>query len=188
LQDLLSLFALEHNGYIDLYFGDESGISLTPSIPYGWQKRGRKNTQSIPTQRSAVINVFGLLSRDNRFESYITKGSNTSATIIAYIDDFATKITKKTIIVLDNAPIHKSNDFIEKMAEWEEMDLFIFFLPPYSPHFNLIETLWRKIKYEWLKASAYISIEALQEALCNILVNIGTEYTINFKQQGMSVI
>jgi hypothetical protein len=30
----------DKNGEIDLYYFDESGFSLTPSVPYGWQNIG----------------------------------------------------------------------------------------------------------------------------------------------------
>jgi len=35
-------------------------------------------------------------------------------------------------------------------------------LPPYSPELNLIEILWRKIKYQWLPLRAYLSFNHLQ--------------------------
>jgi transposase len=58
--------------------------------------------------------------------------------------------------------------------------LEIFFLPTYSPQLNLIEILWRFIKYQWLEISAYESYSALVEAVEDILTNFGTKYTINF--------
>jgi transposase len=41
--------------------------------------------------------------------------------------------------------------------------LYLLFLPPYCPELNLIEILWRKIKYEWLPVSAYESFKDLSE-------------------------
>ncbi|MDR2810274.1 MAG: transposase [Tannerellaceae bacterium] len=35
-----------------------------------------------------------------------------------------------------------------KIQQWLKQDLFIFFLPPYSPELNMIEILWRFIKYK----------------------------------------
>gem|GEM_PF-6935554 len=40
-----------------------------------------------------------------------------------------------------------------------------FHLPTYSPHLNLAETVWRKLKYEWLSASDYSSKEHLRNAV-----------------------
>lgn len=56
---------------------------------------------------------------------------------------------KKTVVILDNSPIHRSRMFMAKMKEWEEQDVLIFFLPPHSPELNLIEILWKRIKYPY---------------------------------------
>jgi transposase len=59
--------------------------------------------------------------------------------------DFAKKTTQKTVVVLDNAPIHKSRLFQSKIAQWEEEnDLLLFFILPYSLELNLIEIFWKK--------------------------------------------
>jgi transposase len=58
---------------------------------------------------------------------------------------------------LDNAATHHSRLFRAKSVNWQEKGLFVFYLPKYSPHLNLAETLWRKAKYEWLKAADYFS-------------------------------
>ncbi len=58
------------------------------------------------------------------------------------------------------------------MEQWEkENDLFLFFIPPYSPELNLIEIFWRKVKYEWLSFNAYHSFENLKNELQNIFKN-----------------
>lgn len=48
------------------------------------------------------------------------------------------------------------------------------------PELNLIEILWRKIKYEWLPFSAYHGLSAMIEALEDILRKFGAEYQITF--------
>jgi len=56
--------------------------------------------------------------------------------------------------------------------------IIIRFLPKYSPELNLIEILWRFIKYYWLPFSAYLLFDALVREVENILVQIGTEFKI----------
>jgi transposase len=58
--------------------------------------------------------------------------------------------------------------------------LIIKYLSPYSPELNLIEILWRRIKYTWLPFSAYACLNALSEALETILSHVGSEYQITF--------
>lgn len=169
---------LEDQGYLKVYFADESGFSLDPAIPYGWQPCG-KYTAIVP-QKSKRRNVFGLFTRDNEFEGYDTTGSINAELLIAFIDDFALKTKQKSVIVLDNAPFHHANIFKNKIEEWAKQDVFIWFLPTYSPHLNKIETLWRKIKYEWLKPQDYLNWDTLNVALDDIFNNIGYKFKINF--------
>lgn len=177
-QELETLLQLEDQGYLKVYFADESGFCLDPTVPYGWQPSGQYT--AIVPQKSKRRNVFGLLSRENDFEGYDTFGSMDSHLLIAFIDDFATRITQKTVIILDNAPFHHAEILQAKRLEWEEQDLLIWFLPTYSPHLNKIETLWRKIKYEWLKPDDYLNWDVFNNALDTIFNNIGTQRTIQF--------
>ena len=81
-------------------------------------------------------------------------------------------------MVLDNAPIHKSKLFTSKLEEWKEQDLYIYFIPPYYPELNLIEILWRFIKYQWLSFKACIDFKSLKLHLNTVLDNVGTKYNI----------
>jgi hypothetical protein len=59
--------------------------------------------------------------------------------------------------------------------------LILKYLPPYAPELNLIEILWRFMKYSWLPFSAYTSFQCFIEAIEEILTHFGTEYTIAFQ-------
>ncbi len=169
---------LENEGYMNVYFADESGFSLTPTIPYGWQQVNQPIR--MVTKRSKRLNIFGLMSRNNNLEAYSFYGSATAPLIIAFIDDFVSNTTQRTAIVIDNATVHHSDEFHNKIKEWEELDTYIFYLPRYSPHLNIIETLWRKMKYEWLKPRDYKNLKTLEAAVDNILIKFGGDFTINF--------
>src|SRR5215471_6396174 len=84
-------------------------------------------------------------------------------------------------VLLDNSPLHRSQEFIRHIAQWVKRGLIIKYLPPYSPELNLIELLWRFIKYHWLPFSAYMSFPCLVQAVEDILTRFGTDYTINFQ-------
>ena len=55
-----------------------------------------------------------------------------------------------------------------------------FFLPPYSPHLNLIEIIWRKTKYDWLSPAAYQKSDTFFTAIQAILVAFGTQFIVHF--------
>ncbi len=100
--------------------------------------------------------------------------------VIACIDDFCKGLTKETVLVIDNATIHTSEAIEAKIGQWKEKGLELFYLPPYSPELNLIEILWRFIKYEWIQFSAYLSFSHLVEYVEGVLKNFGRKYRINF--------
>ncbi|WP_459599729.1 IS630 family transposase [Dysgonomonas reticulitermitis] len=126
---------------MDLYFGDESHFGLTPNVPYAWQHKD--NQILLPCRKSIQLTVFCLLTIDSKIKYHILEGNMKSNDLITYLDSFCKYITKRTVIVLDNAPIHRSKLFKSEIREWQKQDLYIFFLPPYSPELNKIEILWR---------------------------------------------
>jgi len=67
-----------------------------------------------------------------------------------------------------------------RRGAWQEQNLYIFYLPTYSPHLNKIETLWRKIKYEWLRPETYRAFKTLKTAIWYILDCVGQQYTVQF--------
>jgi transposase len=132
------------------------------------------------------LNVLGFMNQANELYTFENEGSINSAFVVASIDKWITEIQidttqKMTVLVLDNAPIHHSKLFNKQIEIWQEKNLFIFFLPKYSPHLNKIETLWRKTKYEWVRPEDYSSYKNLKQAVRNIFRRFGEKYKINFK-------
>ena len=166
-------------GLIDLRYGDESAFHLSPTIPYAWIKKGED--REIPAQKGGNLNVFRLLNLQGQLTSYQITGRINSELIIYCLDDFCQKISKLTVLVLDNAPWHCSKLFQAKIPQWEEKNLFIVFLPTYSPEFNPAEILWRKIKYEWLRIEDYQDKKTLHQRISHILKNYNSEFKINLK-------
>jgi transposase len=134
----------------------------------------------VQSRQSQRLSVDGFLSKNNQLEAYTFKCSINSDVVIACIDDFSKTMTIKTILIMDNSSIHQNNFLWEKEEEWSKKGLYIFFLPTYSPQLNLIEILWRFMKYQWLESSAYESYSTLVEAVENLLKDYGGKYTINF--------
>jgi len=134
-----SLKELEDSGFIDLYFGDESHFGLTPNVPYAWQRK--ENPILLPAAKGKFLNVVGLMNRKNKLYFEVLESTFNTDKIICFMDNFVAQTTKITIVILDNSPIHRSKKFKAKIQEWQEQDVYIFFLPPYSPELNLIEIL-----------------------------------------------
>ncbi len=175
---LSALKKLSDLGTLDLRYLDETGFCLTPYVPYAWQDKNEE--QGVESQQSKRLNVIGLLNRNNDLESYIFECKITSDIVINFLDQYVKKIDKLTVVVIDNAPIHTSKAFQKKIAEWRQQKLEIFWLPTYSPQLNLIEILWRFMKYEWIETEAYSSWKTLTQYVEQILKDFGDRYIINF--------
>lgn len=177
--ELHALQAAAECGACDLYYYDEAGFTLTPCVPYAWQSAGAR--LEIPTAQSGRQNVLGFLGwKQPHFHSFVFTGTVNSDLVIHCFETLSRLIEKETWVVMDNAPTHTSEEFDDPLDEWERRGLHVFFLPPYCPELNLIELLWRKIKYEWLPISAYESYKTFVQALDEVLSQVGSKYQITF--------
>ena len=177
-QQLATLIEQSKQKEIDLFYFDESGFTLEPCIPYAWQHRGE--TIEVPCAKSKRLNVLGFVNRECSFTSVVFEGPVTSAVVVASIDHFISTLRRPTVLIMDNASVHTSFEFLENIEHWQKHGLTIVNIAPYSPELNLIEIVWRKIKYEWMPFAAYESFQSLKEYLFDILANIGKSYTIEF--------
>jgi len=109
------------------------------------------------------------------------EGSVDTSVIRECFNQLSAQIDKRSYVLLDNAPMHRSKAFIQQMPHWVSKGLIVKYLPSYAPELNLIEILWRFIKYYWLPFSAYTSFQSLCKAVEDILTHFGTDYTITFQ-------
>jgi hypothetical protein len=83
---------------------------------------------------------------------------------------------------------------LSQLDEWRARNIEIFVLPSYSPYakryttrvqcplgqLNLIEILWRFMKYQWMKIDSYKSWQSLVDSVETMLREFGKKYVINF--------
>jgi len=60
-----------------------------------------------------------------------------------------------TVIILDNASVHKSQLAQQQQECWQQQGLLLFFLPPYSPQMNRIEDEWLHLKRDELASRVF---------------------------------
>lgn len=166
-------------GELALCFFDESGFSPNPPIQKGWSLRGQTR-EYCPVSHLQRVNVLGCLQKGVRLVWETLTHTVAREDVIAFFDRLADQIAKKTVVVLDNAAIHRGEPMRNKQMEWEKKGLHLLYLPPYSPEFNAIEILWKQAKYFWRRFLA-LSGDALQQEVEALMRGFGTEYTIAFQ-------
>lgn len=171
---------LSEHGRIDLYYMDESRVSLEPCIPYGWQFPDEK--VFMPTAKGNGLNCLAILGRNNQCLIETTERNIDSRFVFERLESFSTELRKPTVIVLDNARIHTSQIIKERLEVWQARGLYLFYLPRYSPHLNIVETLWRKLKYEWLSPADYQCKENLCYQVRLALTAVGQNLFIKFSK------
>lgn len=174
------LETLSENQLIDLYYADESRVSVEPCIPYGWQFPDEE--VFMPTVKGNGLNCFALLSRTNQCVVKTSEQTFSSQFILEQFENLSFNLRKLTVIVLDNARIHTSQIIKDQIRIWQQRGLYLFYLPRYSPHLNIVETLWRKLKYEWLTPIDYQSKEQLFYQINLALNAVGNSLFIRFSK------
>jgi transposase len=185
-KELESFREQEVEGKINMSYFDESGFSTIPCIPYAWGPIGK--TRLLDSKHSKRLNILGFMNRSNDVFIYPVEHTVTSLEVVAVFDSFAANYATKFaetsiphIIILDNASIHHSKVFKSHIDYWLKQGVKLYFLPPYSPELNLIEILWRKVKYEWLPLDAYKSYQHMKDTVLDIFANVGSKFSITFE-------
>ena len=87
----------------------------------------------------------------------------------------AQRLAQETVVILDNAGFHRANLIKDEQDDWEARGLTLWFQPAYSPQFNLIETVWKKLKGFLLPRRCYDSRAQLLEAVLAALKLLGAK-------------
>src|SRR5205807_1674787 len=108
--------------------------SLEPCVPYAWQFRAEQ--VSIPSEKGKGVNCFALLARDHRAVVETSTETITAQFLFEQFERVSSGLQKLTVVVLDNASVHRARIIKERMSVWQQRGLFLFYLPRYSPHLN----------------------------------------------------
>ena len=112
-----------------------------------------------------------------------------SQTVINVFNDFAEQMAdpkyssgdRYTVVMVDNASIHTSRLFRDKLIDWAiEKKILVCYLPTYSPELNLIEILWQKVKYEWLNLFEVMDFKVFKAEVTRVFDQVGQKYMISF--------
>jgi transposase len=153
-----------------LLFGDEASFAQWGSLSYTWAPKGQQ--PEVPTSgKRKAYKVFGLIDYfSGRFFYKAHAGRFNSASYAAFLLDVLSQTTQHVVVIQDGARYHTSkamHAFFETHAD----RLSIEQLPAYSPDFNPIEHLWKKVKKEATHLKHFPEFRDLQQEVDRALLH-----------------
>jgi transposase len=160
-----------------LFFGDEASFALWGSLSYTWGRRGRQ--PQIPTTGLRKgYKVFGAIEFfSGRLIYQGTEQRFQSDSYQSFLRDLLSQVAGPVILIQDGARYHTSKATREFFEQHKER-LTVYQLPSYSPDYNPIEYLWKKVKtkatHNRYFAEFVLLVKSVDQAL-KLLVTQSTE-------------
>jgi len=128
-----------------LFFGDEASFALWGSLSYTWARKGHQ-PQVKTTGLRKGYKVFGAIEFfSGRLIYQGTEARFQSDSYQAFLQHLLSQVSGTIILIQDGARYHTSKSTHE-FLEQHKKRLLVYQLPSYSPDYNPIEYLWKKVK------------------------------------------
>jgi transposase len=152
-----------------LLFGDESSFPQWGSLNYTWARRGKQPIVKTSGNRKGY-KVFGLIDYfSGKLFAKGHLGKLNAESYMEFLKEVLSKTRKQIILIQDGAPYHKGLK-IKEFFEKNKNRLTVFRLPAYSPDFNPIEGLWKKIKQMGTHLKYFPTFESLIDRVEEMLI------------------
>jgi transposase len=161
--------AEKKNAYI--LFGDEASFPQWGSLTYTWARKGRQPVVKTSGIRRGY-KVFGLIDyfSGRFFFKGHDKGRLNSASYESFLTEVLSKTRKHIILIQDGARYHTSKAMKQFFAK-KANRLTVYDLPSYSPDYNPIEKLWKKIKEKEIHLHYFPTFESLKNKVKEALLH-----------------
>ncbi len=152
-----------------ILFGDESSFPQWGSLTYTWAKKGQQPVVKTSGNRKSY-KAFGLIEYfSGRFFFRGHEGSLNSDSYAAFLKGVMRKTRKHLILIQDGASYHKSKAMKEFFRKHRNR-ITAYFLPAYSPDYNPIEKLWKKIKEKEIHLHYFPTFGSLKKKVNDALL------------------
>ena len=133
-------------------------------LPKSRAKKPRKSPQQTAAQHGLTLAEVGTLDAA-RFLSFVWQVAGRPD---VYAQDW--KRERPLVIVVDNYSVHKSQIVQEAVPVLEAADVYLFYLPSYSPQLSKIEPIWNDVKHHRMRRRSYSLLGDLKHATDNTLL------------------
>jgi len=152
-----------------ILFGDEASFPQWGTLSYTWARRGQQPVVETCGIRKGY-KVFGLIDYlTGRLFAKAHEGRFTSVSYQQFLKDVMKQTRKPLIIIQDRACYHTSAAMREFFATYAYR-LTAYELPAYSPDFNPIEMLWKKVKQKETHLVYFPTFDALKDRVDTALL------------------
>ena len=143
-----------------ILFGDEASFPQWGTLSYTWAKRGQQPVVKTSGIRKGY-KVFGLIEYfSGKLFFKGQEGRLNSDSYIEFLSEVLEQTDRNLILIQDGARYHTSKAMQEFFALHKER-LTAYQLPTYSPDYNPIEKLWKKVKQEGTHLHYFPTFESL---------------------------
>jgi transposase len=152
-----------------LLFGDEASFPQWGTLSYTWARRGHQPLVKTSGKRKGY-KVFGVIEYfTGRFWYQGQEGRLNSEAYITFLTRVLEQTMQPIMLIQDGAKYHTSAAMQRFFALHTER-LMVFQLPSYSPDYNPIEKLWKKVKKEGTHLQYFPTFEALTDKVEHALL------------------
>lgn len=131
---------------MSIWFVDESTFVISQSVGRILTKPWEKARSTWFETRHKGTSVTGMYTTEGEF-TYSTSETKKQEDFLHFLYKIRHKTRKKRLLlIVDNASIHKAKK-VQKYCR--EHHIKLIFLPPYSPEYNKIEFLWKRLKNQF---------------------------------------
>ena len=154
-----------------ILFGDEASFPQWGSLSYTWAKRGQQPVVKTSGKRKGY-KVFGLIDyfTGRFFCKGHDKGRLDTESYQSFLAEVLSKTRKHIILIQDGAPYHTSKAMRQFFAK-KANRITVFELPSYSPDYNPIEKLWKKIKEKEIHLHYFPTFDSLKNKVEEALLH-----------------
>ncbi len=172
---LANLKAKAVAGDLILYYLDECGFSPTLPVSYSWslpKQRKLIRHEAPQGRRVNALAAYRPFGRSPRLEVVTAERTWDSYDLLGFLKALPWS-KRPRVVVLDNASFHTSAVVQRARRALAALGIYLYFLPPYSPGLNLIESVFRQVKHQEIPRRSFSTRPGLRDAVESGFSNYG---------------
>ena len=155
-------------GRLVLTYLDEYGFAPSQPVTYSWVRAGERKLVSYENPQGRRLNALAALDRTGPKPGlyWVAKPNKAlrAEEFLRFLDRLP-RLPVLRVVVLGNGSLHKNDLVKAALPELWTKGIYLYYLPPYSPELNEIETVFQDVKHHDLPERTYKTVPALMSAV-----------------------